>query len=119
MPSSLLVTNIGRAVTQTLEDRGPVPEPLGELVSRIGLLPLAEDAEAGRKIGIWECTPGRWPRQQKAAEFAVIVSGQCRFTPTGGTEAEFGPGDVVYFPENTTGIWDVSETIRKIYLIMS
>jgi uncharacterized cupin superfamily protein len=117
MPLSLVVTNLKRAAEQALEDRGPVPGPLGELVSRIGLLPLVEDEEAARKIGIWECTPGRWPRQQKAAEFAVIVSGRCRFTPAGGAETEFGPGDVLYFPENTTGIWDVTETIRKVYLI--
>ncbi len=119
MPSSLVVTNLSRAAMQSLEERGPVAEPFGDLISRIGLLPLAEDEEAGRKLGIWECTPGRWMRQQKAAEFAIILSGRCRFRPTGSPQAELGPGDVVYFPENTTGIWDVTETIRKIYLIMS
>lgn len=119
MSSPLVLTNLDRAARENLHDRGPVPMPLGEIVSRLSVLPLADDEGSGRRIGIWECTPGRWPRQQMAAEFAIILSGRCSFTPTDGTEIAIGPGDVVSFPANTTGTWDVTETVRKIYLLVS
>jgi uncharacterized cupin superfamily protein len=118
MQSSLLLHNIHRIPDERLTDRGPAIAPLGDVVSRLSSLRLAEDREASREIGIWECTPGRWPRQQMAAEFTVFLSGHCRFEPENGAEVEIKPGDVLYFPANTKGIWDITETVRKVYMIM-
>jgi len=53
-----------------------------------------------------------------AAEFTVFLSGYCRFEPDDGPVVEIKPGDVLYFPANTKGIWDITETVRKVYMIM-
>jgi uncharacterized cupin superfamily protein len=70
-------------------------------------------------IGIWECTPGRWRRQVRAAELARFVAGRALFQPEHGKPIEIYPGKVVYFPPHTMGTWDVKETLRKIYVTIA
>lgn len=77
------------------------------------------DGAGGSDTGVWECTPGRFERQIAKAEVMHILSGACTFTPTDGEVVSFGAGDTVFFPQNTFGVWDVTETIRKVYVIFS
>lgn len=107
-----------RCLDEALVDRGPAEGAVGDLVSRISSLPLVDGSAKG-KIGIWESTPGHWPRAQAAAEFCLIIGGAGRFVQDGAADIELSDGAMVYFPENTAGTWIITDTIRKIYVLFS
>jgi len=88
--------------------------PQGEPVAMI----RSKDWREGPDAGVWECTPGKWRRAIKNAEFAHFVSGRCRFHPDQGAAIDINGGDAVYFPANTTGTWEVIETVRKTYFLV-
>jgi hypothetical protein len=69
-------------------------------------------------MGVWECSPGRWRRQIMMAEFAHFLSGQGRFYPDSGDPFDIKAGDAIFFPMNTTGLWEITETLRKSYVIV-
>jgi uncharacterized cupin superfamily protein len=39
------------------------------------------------------------------------------FEPDDGEPMHIKAGDVIYFPENSGGVWDVRETSRKIFIL--
>jgi hypothetical protein len=51
-------------------------------------------------------------------EFAHFVSGNGRFVPDRGDSIDILAGDAVWFPAYTTGTWEVTETLRKTYIII-
>ena len=51
-------------------------------------------------------------------EFAHFVSGRARFIPDDGEPFDIRAGDAVWFPADTTGTWDITETLRKTYVIV-
>ena len=55
----------------TLEDWGKVGKPLGEPVSALRGVTIDEDDGAGYSCGIWECSPGRWRREDSTEQIAV------------------------------------------------
>ncbi len=118
MPIVTKLTTIDGCKQEALTGRGPVPHPIGDLVSQIGSHPLLDDPSVRARIGIWESTPGQWRRQQSAAELCVIVSGQCSFAPDDEAAIELSAGDVAYFPQDTQGLWVISETVRKLYVLL-
>lgn len=96
----------------------PVAQPLGDLISQTRLA-LDEVVESPRfSMGVWECTPGTWRRQVLQAEYSYVISGKGVFTPDEGEAVHFQAGDAVYFAPNTTGVWDIEETVTKQYFIV-
>ncbi|MBG4734513.1 cupin domain-containing protein [Pseudomonas aeruginosa] len=93
-----------------------------------GAVPLGEPGAQTRayavertdqgETGIWECTPGRWRRQIVEQEFCHFLQGRCTFTPDGGETIRIEAGDALLLPENSLGVWDVQETVRKSYVII-
>ena len=73
---------------------------------------------APHQTGIWECTPGRWRRQIVAQEFCHFIQGRCTFTPDDGETLYIEAGDALMLPANTTGVWDIQETLRKTYVLI-
>jgi len=71
------------------------------------------------RSGIWECSPGRFERQLANAEVMHILSGACVFTPTGSAPLDIQAGDTLFFPANTTGEWNVTQTLRKVFVVLS
>ncbi|MBB3359881.1 MULTISPECIES: cupin domain-containing protein [unclassified Novosphingobium] len=106
-PETLLYTAEGK----------PVPAPLGDPVSIVRSASLTSSARATNRIGVWECSPGRWRRQIVQAEFCHFLEGRATFTPDTGEAIEIKAGDVVHFPENSLGVWDIHETSRKIFMV--
>jgi uncharacterized cupin superfamily protein len=94
-----------------------VAAPLGEPVSLTRNVCVTDPAEPVQS-GVWECTPGSWRRQVLRAEFSHFLAGACRFTPDQGEPVELRAGDSVYFPPGTAGTWTITETVRKVYLIV-
>jgi uncharacterized cupin superfamily protein len=74
----------------------------------------------GIQVGVWECTPGGWPVVDRPnTEVATILSGKAIITDANGTERTLVEGSVVTLPKGWTGRWDVVETTRKVYVIVS
>lgn len=47
-----------------------------------------------------------------------FVAGAGTFAPDGEEAIEFGAGDTPFFAANTEGLWQVCETMRKVYAIV-
>ncbi len=96
-----------------------VPVPLGQPVSQVQSKSINSMTTPATRAGVWECSPGKWRRQVTQAEFCHFLSGECTFTPDNGAPIEIKAGDVLYFPENSTGIWDIRTQSRKIFIVFN
>lgn len=76
-------------------------------------------AGAPGQIGVWECQPGGWPVVDRAdTEVAHILSGKATITDDGtGETHDISAGDLLVLPPGWSGRWDVTETVRKIFVI--
>ncbi|CAG9225541.1 Cupin_3 domain-containing protein [Paraburkholderia tropica] len=99
-----------------LEDWGtaglPGTEP-ARVTGRQVVIPGAEAVDTG----VFECSPGTYRRSVKEAEVMHFLSGSGSFTPDGETTLHFKGGDTMFFEANTEGLWQIDETLRKIYVI--
>ncbi|WP_028694767.1 cupin domain-containing protein [Pseudomonas cremoricolorata] len=95
-----------------------VAQPLGDQVAqtRLALDEVVDDPRFA--LGVWECTPGTWRRQVVQAEYSYFISGKGVFTPDEGEAISFQAGDALYFAPNTTGVWQIEETVTKHYFII-
>ncbi len=103
---------------QLLSTAGPA-KPLTQPPCKTKDLSIALDGAGANDQGVWECTPGSFERQIESAEVMHILTGSATFTPVGGEPVSFGAGDTVFFPKNTFGVWEIKETVRKVYVIFS
>lgn len=110
------IDHFSDTVALDLGESSPVGQPLGAPLARVAS--CASERDDGVEAGVWECTPGRWRRQIIQQEFCHFVQGRCTFTPDGGEPLFIQAGDALMFPANTTGIWDVQETVRKTYVLI-
>ncbi|MDP4571798.1 cupin domain-containing protein [Pseudomonas sp. LPH60] len=110
------ITQFKHTATVTLDESAPVAVPLGTPVAVTSV--TAVERNDGVETGIWECTPGRWRRQIVAQEFCHFIQGRCTFTPDHGEPLHIEAGDALMLPANSTGIWDIRETVRKTYVLI-
>ncbi|MFB4249895.1 cupin domain-containing protein [Pseudomonas idahonensis] len=110
------ITQFKHTATVTLDESAPVAVPLGTPVAVTSV--TAVERNDGVETGIWECTPGRWRRQIVAQEFCHFIQGRCIFTPDHGEPLHIEAGDALMLPANSTGIWDIQETVRKTYVLI-
>ncbi|MBA1294164.1 cupin domain-containing protein [Pseudomonas lurida] len=110
------ITQFKDALNAHLPDSSPVAAPLGEPIAVASTLSV--ERNDGVETGIWQCTPGRWRRQIIAQEFCHFIQGRCTFTPDDGETLHIQAGDALMLPANSTGIWDIQETVRKTYVLM-
>lgn len=100
----------------SLGEPSTVGIPLGGPLSQVAAISVKRDD--GVEAGVWECTPGRWRRQIVQQEFCHFIQGRCPFTPDGGEILHIQAGDALMLPANTTGVWDIQETVRKSYVLI-
>jgi uncharacterized protein len=102
------------AAEAELEDWGALPEATAEPMQTSGVT-VWEDGE--QRAGVWECTPGpsRWTLTSN--EFVYIRYGRMTVTQDGGEPSEIGPGDTAVFPKGWTGVWQIHETTRRLYVL--
>jgi hypothetical protein len=98
-----------------LEPRGQVAEPVGLPVASIRSSSFHNEPD----VGIWECSAGKWRRQVTNGEFCYFLAGRCIFHADSGRAIAIEAGDVVFFPPNTTGTWEILETVRKTYVLLA
>lgn len=111
------VQQIKQAVNATaLENWGtaclPGTEP-ARVTGRQYVIPGSEAVDTG----VFECSPGTYRRSVKQAEVMHFIKGSGSFTPDGEDTIHFTTGDTLFFEANTEGLWNVDDTMRKIYVI--
>jgi uncharacterized cupin superfamily protein len=75
------------------------------------------NANGTLRLGVWECTPGRFASQRATTEFFVVLKGSATLIGADGTRTDVGPGDHAVTPKGWKGEWIVHATIRKIFMI--
>ena len=69
------------------------------------------------QVGIWECTPGGWAIDHRPnTEIVHVLRRRARITDADGSVRELVAGSVVVLPVGWSGRWDISETVRKLYV---
>jgi uncharacterized cupin superfamily protein len=101
-----------------LEDWGKVGLPLSEPPCQLRGKKIEIPGQPDTDTGVWECSPGQFRRQIEAAEMMHVLSGECTFTPDTGPAIAIAAGDTLFLPRNTTGVWDVKSTLRKVYALL-
>jgi uncharacterized cupin superfamily protein len=114
MTDTILTPFLRDAGTAELEGWGPLEEATGAEMTTAGVTLWSE---GDQEVGIWECTPGpsRWLLETN--EFIHVVAGRMTVTPDAGSPLELMGGDYALFPTGWSGTWDISETLRKVYVI--
>lgn len=113
---SAIIFNAAELFTELGESK-PVPVPFGAPISQVRSTSRVSPTVGGPRCGVWECTPGRWRRQVTQAEFCHFIEGDCTFEPDDGEPIEITAGEVIYFPQNSGGVWNIRATSRKIFIL--
>lgn len=70
------------------------------------------------KIGVWECTPGRFSADRSAAsETCHLISGRVTLHNPDGTSRDLAAGDMLVLPRGWRGEWTIHEKTRKLYVL--
>lgn len=95
----------------------PTATPLsGDIHTRTS--ELFAPAGATSSVGFWQASVGRshW-NFEDYSEAILVLAGRVVVTEDGGEPVALGPGDVAVFPLGWTGEWDVTEELRKFYVV--
>lgn len=91
-------------------------QPAEQVVSGEPLTGSVElTALGGLEIGVWEMTPGV-ATDVEADEVFVVLSGEGTVTFEDGEVIELRPGTVVRLSAGEATVWEVTSTLRKLYL---
>lgn len=70
--------------------------------------------------GVWESAPCREEIESYPAhEMMTVLSGSVTLTDADGSSQTFSAGDSFFIPKGTKCIWEITETLRKFYMIAS
>lgn len=71
-------------------------------------------------VGVWECTPGGWSITDRPdTETCSILAGRATITDADGTVHPLSAGTVITLPRGWSGRWDITETLRKAYVVVT
>ena len=103
----------------TMDIGALVPKPTSfEGDQHEGTAKLWQSADGATRVGVWECTPGRFTADRTAmAELCHILWGRVTLHDADGTTRDFGPGEMFVLPKGWTGAWTIHEQTRKIYIL--
>lgn len=70
--------------------------------------------------GVWECAPCKEEIESYPVhEMMTIISGSLTLTDANGRADTFTAGDSFFIPKGTKCTWQITETLRKFYMIVS
>ena len=76
--------------------------------------PSEEESAVCQSWPIWSCDPSNFDWIYTEKETCLLIEG--KVTVTDGTDSvDFGPGDLVVFPEGLECNWNVQEAVKKYY----
>lgn len=64
---------------------------------------------------IWEKEVSKFDWHYDTQETCYLLKGKVRVTAKDGQGVNFGPGDLVVFPEGLSCVWDIQEPVKKHY----
>jgi uncharacterized cupin superfamily protein len=71
------------------------------------------------ELGVWEVTPGSFRGSCDGIyEQMHFVAGRGTIAAVDGVVTEIRPGVVMLCPDGWSGLWEVSETVRKTYAVV-
>lgn len=82
-----------------------IEKPDPDVVERMGI----------RSWPIWEKEVSEFEWYYGESETCFILEGEVQVRPEDGEAVEFGPGDLVTFPEGMECVWKVTKPVRKHY----
>lgn len=115
---AILISQAAAIRKEDLDQLGPVKIPLSSPASLLIGRKYLDEAPGIDSMGIWECSPGRWQRTIMEEEFAHFIKGSARFIPPEGDPIDIRAGDTVWFPANSKGVWEITEDVRKVYVVI-
>ena len=81
---------------------------------------LWKSPDGRERVGVWECTPGRFTADRsKETELCWIVSGKAVLRRSDGDVRVLAPGDVLILPKGWRGEWEILDTTRTVFTIIS
>jgi len=70
--------------------------------------------------GVWECAPSREEIDSYPVhEMMTVISGSVTLTDPDGNSETFTAGDTFFIAKGTPCVWEITETLRKFYMIAS
>lgn len=79
-----------------------------------------ESADGKVLTGVWECAPSKETFDAYPVdEMMTVISGCVKLTSPDGTVQEFIAGDTFFMPKGTACVWEITQTLRKFYMIAS
>ncbi|MEV3920749.1 cupin domain-containing protein [Actinomadura coerulea] len=95
----------------------PIARPLAGPITTRGQIMFSAERQ-GILAGVWECERGtsRWEFHERG-EFIHVLSGRMTVRQDDGEPLEITAGHTALFPIGWTGIWEVHETLRKVYVV--
>ena len=68
--------------------------------------------------GVWECAPCREEIESYPVhEMMTVLSGSVTMTDADGNAETFSSGDTFFVAKGTKCVWEVTQTLRKFYMI--
>jgi len=70
--------------------------------------------------GVWECAPCKEVIDAYPVhEMMTVISGAVKLTDPEGNSETYTAGDTFFIPKGTPCTWEITETLRKFYMIAS
>ncbi len=73
--------------------------------------------ETRTMVGVWQCTPGKFEYTYPGDEICTLLAGRIRLTDEDGKVHEYTAGDTFYTRKGEVAVWEVIETMRKIFFV--
>lgn len=71
-------------------------------------------------LGFWECSPGRFRTSRDGVhEVVLILEGSATLIGDDGERLEHAKGDLVLLPNGWSGVWEIHEHFKKLYLTIT
>ncbi len=71
--------------------------------------------DSANRLGIWSCTEGAFECTELGDELQTILSGRLILTRANGDSIEAGPGDTIHTRKGERVLWDIQETVTKVF----
>jgi uncharacterized cupin superfamily protein len=101
------------------QDLAPSPIPASDVIDgqpEATALLLAE-RPGGLATGLWSCTAERFRWHYTSDEVIHVIEGEAVITDQNGTVFSVSTGDIIHFAYGTSAVWEVSERVKKVWVI--
>ena len=98
----------------------PLDEPgmlVGDPMPKVHWLKKNEKGEPTYLAGLWYVQPAKFRWLFFGNETFHVIEGRATITTDDGSTVEVKAGDILSFPMNTPSVWEVTEPLKKVFVI--